>query len=250
LSSGNLVAPMRYPVREPENLRFVAGCERASPFGTDNTPASSNPKKRSLELWKSYELLARLTAGVRAIRFADRRHYAMVPIEGRVDCFRLGSGELHRLLLQLHHGETGYLPQPAAVTDVVAMLRGQAGLAKNVEPVYLRVAPEIGASAYFLDLGDPDRRTVKITAAGWEIVEQCVLAASRAACIADAGARRPHRSTREVCERERGPVAALCRLAHRGAPAVSLSLIPRLRRSYDRIRRWLLSWVDAAEIKI
>ncbi len=100
----------------------------------------------------------------------------MVPIEGRVECFRVGSGEFRRLLLQLHHGETGHLPQTAAMADVEAMLRGRAELGKDVEPVYLRVAPDTAGSAYFLDVGDPERRTVKITAGGWEIAEQSSIA--------------------------------------------------------------------------
>ncbi len=124
----------------------------------------------------------RLTAEVRAIRAADGRHYAAVPLEGRVECYRLGSGEFRRVLLQLHHDATGCMPQEAVVANIVAMLKARAEIKNDVEPVFLRVAPDEAEDAYFLDLGDRSRRAVKITRAGWEIVEHPSVAFWRPPC--------------------------------------------------------------------
>ncbi len=115
-------------------------------------------------------ICSRLTVQVRAIRAADGRHYAGVPCDGQVEYYRLGSGEFRRLLLKWHHEATGCMPHPAAVANIVAMLRGRAELNKSVEPVFLRVAPGEAANACLLDLGDHGRQAVKIKSEGWEIV--------------------------------------------------------------------------------
>ncbi len=128
------------------------------------------PIEKRLNARKSYDLLTRLTAPVRAIRAADGRHYAVVPTQGRVECYRLGSDEFRRFLLQSHHEETGAAPQQAAIANVVATLKARAEINNDFEPVFVRVAPDDGANAYLLDLGDRSRRAVKITSDGWEIV--------------------------------------------------------------------------------
>ncbi len=158
----------------------LEGIPNTAGFDTSVTPvppdltgkASASSQRERLDARKSYELLTRLTADVRAIRAADGRHYAVVPLEGRPEFYRLGSGEFRRLLLRFHHQATGHVPQRSAVADVVAMLRGRAEMTNEAEPVFLRIAPDDTSSAYLLDLGDPERRTVRITASGWEIVEQ------------------------------------------------------------------------------
>ncbi len=126
--------------------------------------------EKRLDARRSYDLLTRLTAQVRAIRAADGRHYAVVPTHGRVECYRLGSDEFRRFLLQSHHEETGAAPQQAAIANVVATLKARAEINNDFEPVFLRVAPDDAEHAYLLDLGDRSRRAVKITSDGWEIV--------------------------------------------------------------------------------
>ncbi len=162
---------------EPDRNNVIGGT------GTRPVPSIENIEKpRRYGARKSYDLLMRLTAQVRAIRAADGRHYAAVPLEGRVECYRLGSGEFRRLLLQLHHDATGCMPQEAVVTNIVAMLKARAEIKNDVEPVFLRVAPDEAENAYFLDLGDRSRRAVKITRAGWEIVEHPGVAFWRPPC--------------------------------------------------------------------
>ncbi len=148
--------------REPERSIIIDGT------GTPPVPPIERPR---LDARNSYDLLTRLTADVRAIRAADGRHYAAVPVEGRVECYRLGSDEFRRLLLKWHHEATGCTPQQAVVANVVAMLKARADIKSDVEPVFLRVAPAEAENACYLDLSDRGRRAVKITDAGWEIVE-------------------------------------------------------------------------------
>jgi hypothetical protein len=122
----------------------------------------------------AHDMLLSLAETVRTIRGSDGHCYGALSMDGGVEYFRLDSQEFRRALIRLYESSTGRIPPPAAVAGVLATVQGRAEIRKDVEPVWLRVAPGPSSSgtAYFLDLGDESRRSVEIRADGWSVVDQ------------------------------------------------------------------------------
>jgi hypothetical protein len=116
------------------------------------------------------DLLMHIARRMRTIRAADGRHYAAVSCDGRLEYYRLESDEFRRLLFRLFHEQTGSVPRPMVIANILATLRGRAELTTDVEPVYLRVARDPAEGAFLVDLGDPSRTAVRITDGGWELI--------------------------------------------------------------------------------
>ena len=137
----------------------------------DEQPAANPPPEDRADARNDTALLMRLAERVRTIRAPDGRYYAAVPVGEGIEYHRLGSDEFRRWLFRLYHEATGRLPRQVVVADVVAALRGRAEIKTDHEPVFLRVARDESEMGFLLDLGDSARRAVRVSASGWDFVD-------------------------------------------------------------------------------
>src|SRR5262249_55534148 len=75
-----------------------------------------------------------------------------------------------RWLTRAYFKEKGRPPSSEALQGVFGVLEASADFDGETHPVHIRVAGD--ASVYYLDLGDPSWRAVKINVEGWELIAQ------------------------------------------------------------------------------
>jgi hypothetical protein len=181
LAEGQLDAPASEVAAEHEQVMvaealpdhdggFVSGGSDARAGGTshgETVPAVH----AEAQVPSAAETLASLAATARPLRGSDGHYYAALPVGERSELYRVESAELRRALSRMHAQSTGRYPAPAAMATELSALRARAENSDRVDSVYLRVARDPSGTAYLLDLGDPTRRAVKISAQGWEVVE-------------------------------------------------------------------------------
>ncbi len=85
---------------------------------------------------------------------------------------RGGRGSLRGALARAAHDLWGQTPSASALADAMATLEGYAEDTPAAD-VHLRVAYRDGA--VWLDLGDDTGRVVKVTGAGWAVLDQCAV---------------------------------------------------------------------------
>jgi hypothetical protein len=84
----------------------------------------------------------------------------------------LRSPTFRRWLIREYRKETrGFVPAEA-LNGLIASLEADAEDAGPMRSVYLRVGGDLDGTVIYLDLGDPSRRAVEITADGWRIVDR------------------------------------------------------------------------------
>jgi hypothetical protein len=99
----------------------------------------------------------------------DSEGYATLPVGGHKETWPIASKGFKRWLSRLYYSELGKTPNSQALQDAINVLAGMAIHDGAEIPVAVRVAEQAGA--IYLDLADSDWRAVKITAAGWRIVQ-------------------------------------------------------------------------------
>jgi hypothetical protein len=151
-----------------ENAGLVPGRRHRGADGMSRGEPATSPRNEA-QAGSGSESLA---ATAQTIRGSDGHYYALLPVEGRFEFYRLESGELRRALGRLHARSTGRTAPQAAIAIEVDALRARAESSDRVDTVFLRVAHDPSETAYLLDLGDAARRAVKIGAHGWQIVER------------------------------------------------------------------------------
>jgi hypothetical protein len=164
----DVAAQRAQPGRDRSN-QAQAGIRIAADFEADALTAPPVPEDRA-GVRRDNDLLAQLADSVRTIRAADGRLYAGVPVDGRLDYYRLESDDFRRVLLGHYHEATGTVPREAVIAKVVATLRIRAEMKSDIEPVFLRVARDPFDTAFLVDLGDAARRAVRVSGEGWQII--------------------------------------------------------------------------------
>ena len=112
--------------------------------------------------------LLELVADVEFFHTADDVAYARIERDGHHEVWPLGSKSLRAWLSRRFHQAYGRAAGGQALRDALDVLMGRALFEGPECPVYVRVAGD--GNDIYLDLGDPIRQAVKITATGWEIV--------------------------------------------------------------------------------
>ena len=122
------------------------------------------------------ETLLRLASSARLYRSADGRLHARVPVGDRYEIYGLNSSGFRNWLTEGYFLDRGEPPSQWAIRRVVSLLEARAQFDGGTPSVFIRVGRDQDAdgnvSAYFLDLGDPSGRAIKIRADGWTVVDR------------------------------------------------------------------------------
>ncbi len=125
---------------------------------------------RDLERGSTAEILMRIAAHGRYFPGDDDRFYAQFAVGDHDETHELRSSSFRRWLIREFHKETrGFVPVEA-LNNLIATLEADAEDAGPLQNVHLRVGGDLEGAVIYLDLGDPTRRAVAITADGWQIV--------------------------------------------------------------------------------
>lgn len=95
--------------------------------------------------------------------------YVRLVVRGRIEIWLIGSRDFRRYIRRRYYEEYEKAVRSEAVSDALGVFEGRA-LVGPERDVHTRVAPHRGA--LYVDLGDRQRRIVKITARGWKIVRR------------------------------------------------------------------------------
>lgn len=109
-----------------------------------------------------------LKAGVELWHSLAGDSHVTLPADEHREHHRLSTGAVRDWLARRHHAETRSAPSSQAIADALAVLSGMARYEGAEHATAVRVGS--GHEAVYLDLGDPTRRAVEITSAGWRVV--------------------------------------------------------------------------------
>lgn len=98
----------------------------------------------------------------------DGEAYATVTVSDHHENWRLRSKQFRDYLARLFYQQEKKAAGSQALQDALNTLAGMARFEGTEHAVHVRIAEH--ESAVYLDLGDPEWRAVKITAAGWAVV--------------------------------------------------------------------------------
>jgi hypothetical protein len=120
------------------------------------------------------QILSRLASCARLFRSADGRFHAQVSVGDRQEIYGLKSSGFRDWLVDGYVIDQPEPPSQWAIRRVVGMLEARARFNADIPDVFVRVAvtPGDGDLAYFLDLGDPSGRAIRISANGWLVVDR------------------------------------------------------------------------------
>jgi len=121
--------------------------------------------------------LLRVAWGARFFRSVDGCCHARVSIGDRDEILAVKGAAFRSWLLDGYLKEYGKLPSHWAVSRVLEALEARTRFETGSPTVYVRVGchQEDKESSYYLDLGDPSGRAVKIGALGWSVVDRPVV---------------------------------------------------------------------------
>lgn len=132
---------------------------------SNGRPPSTEPEGRARPTEMMIELAL---AACSFCHNASRVPYAVVDRGGYIETWPIASPEFRLWLSSQLYRETGQAPTGAALDTVLDSLKARALFDSPVREVHLRVA-KVGAG-YVIDIGDDQRRVIKVDAAGWKLV--------------------------------------------------------------------------------
>jgi hypothetical protein len=141
-----------------------------------STTGNDEVFENSDEAESAVKALQRLASSARLYRSADGRLHARVPVGDRYEVYGLNSPGFRNWLTEVYFVDRGEPPSQWAIRRVVSLLEARAQFDGGTPSVFIRVGREHDSdgkvSAYFLDLGDPSGRAIKIRAQGWSMVDR------------------------------------------------------------------------------
>jgi hypothetical protein len=128
------------------------------------------------EAESAVKALQRLALSARCYRSADGRLHARVPVGDRFEIYGLNSSGFRNWLTEGYFLDRGEPPSQWAIRRVVGLLEARAQFDGGTPSVFVRVGRQTDSdgkvATYFLDLGDPSGRAVRIRAQGWDVVDR------------------------------------------------------------------------------
>jgi hypothetical protein len=118
--------------------------------------------------------LLRVAGGARYFRSAEGRFHARVLSGEREDVLELRSSPFREWLIGEYLNEHRELPSQRSLARVLQALEAVARFEPDASAVFVRVGsdPHDPESAGYLDLADSSGRAVRLSAAGWSVVER------------------------------------------------------------------------------
>jgi len=102
---------------------------------------------------------------------ADPDGFAVLPINGRRETWRIGTKVFRYWLQRLYWEQHQRAANAQSLQDAIGVLRGKAMFDGVERPVNVRLAE--GGGAIWLDLANDQWQAVEIDASGWEVVNDC-----------------------------------------------------------------------------
>ena len=121
--------------------------------------ASPNPVQQVIELAETADLF----------HTPDRVAYASIEVDGHIETHGIKSRTFKQWLTRRFYEESGQPPRTQNLDDAIATLEAVALFSGREEEVYLRVAQD--SSAIYVDLGSRDWNAVRVTASGWNVID-------------------------------------------------------------------------------
>ena len=136
-----------------------------APSGEDGkTNGSQEQKKPSLA-----DRIVVLTTDVEFFHTPDKEPFARFEVNGHRETWSVKSKTFERWLARRTYEHLGRAPGKQAMADALTVIGGRALYEGATCPVHIRVGGH--QVAIYLDLGNEKWQAVKITAAGWEVVD-------------------------------------------------------------------------------
>jgi hypothetical protein len=106
----------------------------------------------------------------------DGKAFATVPVNGHPETFWLRSPSLRQWLVREFRREKNRPPSMDALAQALLALEAQAQLDGPTREVHIRVAEvvdpdDLDNPAVYIDLADTERRAVRVTRQGWEVID-------------------------------------------------------------------------------
>jgi len=154
--------------------------EAQNDFADVPVPESSAnaPPPKTLGGTQSTALL-RLASPAELFHTGNHDAYALVPVEEHVECWPLRSDGFVRWLKREFYHEQHTAPKAQAVIDALGILESIAQFDSPMQEVFVRVARI--ADTVYIDLANTSWQAIKVTPAGWEIVDRPPVAFCRPA---------------------------------------------------------------------
>jgi hypothetical protein len=143
------------------------------PEDKDDPDADNSPVRAS----QASQLIA-IADSADFFRSTDDKPYAAIPVNGHRENWPIKSAGFKGWLCRTFYESERTVPRSAAVQDAMSVLTGRALYEGKQRAVFTRVG-ESGENMY-LDLGDPNWRSIEITSAGWRVVNESPVCFRRA----------------------------------------------------------------------
>lgn len=114
---------------------------------------------------KAYEILAPHILD----KFCDRSGRPFLSVDWHGHHIAIAPGELAAKARILYRAETGVVPEKGIIDNAIEQFAAEASASGMYKPVNVRIA--LHDSAIYVDLGDETEKAVRITAAGWEVID-------------------------------------------------------------------------------
>lgn len=119
---------------------------------------------------KQADTLVKLAKDAELFHAPDGVGYATFEVAGHRETHALHRKGFRQWLVRQYYVQERGAPGSQALQDALAVLDARARFDGKEIPTFLRVGA--ADDAIYLDLGDPEWRTVRITGKGWDVVEQ------------------------------------------------------------------------------
>ncbi|GAJ05901.1 unnamed protein product, partial [marine sediment metagenome] len=144
--------------------------ENAIEFKTKaSVPEKADGRTEGSDQEKPCDLLMKLCSDIKLFHDDYSNGYGIIPIGGHYETLSLSSKSFRLWLTGRFYLQFKYVPRIQALSDSIAALEGQAQFDSPQQSVAVRLAEHEGK--LYLDLGDPDWRTVEIDGQGWRIIK-------------------------------------------------------------------------------
>jgi hypothetical protein len=143
--------------------------------GDDSDDRPETKVKETQDKESQDQVLLRLAAGATLVHTPDGEAYARVKVGDHDEVHPVRGPSFRRWLTKACYDATGRAPLSEAMQKALGVIEALAHFEGQEVPVYTRLAvwtdpADPGNPPYYVDLGDPERRAVKVTREGWTVV--------------------------------------------------------------------------------
>jgi hypothetical protein len=110
-----------------------------------------------------------LQSGAELWHTPGKENFATISVDGHFEHMRIRSAVFRQWIAYLSYERTGKAPSASVLRDATTLLEGRAAFAGNEHESHVRVARR--EEKIYLDLCDRQWRSVEVSSAGWQVIE-------------------------------------------------------------------------------